>query len=159
VRHLLQQQINPPAPVMRLSLQHSLLPKRRPKPLSTLPRATFWVRMGALLIDLLLVMFVMNLVLHTENVALLALATYGAVMWKLKGTTIGGMVFHLHVVRVDGRELDWSTAIVRALSCFLSLIVAGLGFIWIAIDDDKQAWHDKIAGTVVVRTPNSVSLV
>jgi uncharacterized RDD family membrane protein YckC len=33
----------------------------------------------------------------------------------------------------------------------LSLVVAGLGFIWIAFDGAKQAWHDKIAGTVVVR--------
>jgi uncharacterized RDD family membrane protein YckC len=69
------------------------------------------------------------------------------------------MVFHLHVVRVDGRTLDWPTVIVRALSCFLSLLPAGLGFIWIGIDDGKQAWHDKIAGTVVVRTPKGVSLV
>jgi len=87
------------------------------------------------------------------------LAAYGAVMWKFKGATIGGIVFNLQVVRLDGRELDWATAIVRALSCFLSLFVAALGFIWIAFDDDKQAWHDKIAGTVVVRMPKGVSLL
>jgi uncharacterized RDD family membrane protein YckC len=48
---------------------------------------------------------------------------------------------------------------VRALSCFLSLVVAGLGFIWIAFDPDHQAWHDKIAGTAVVRVPKGVSLL
>jgi uncharacterized RDD family membrane protein YckC len=37
--------------------------------------------------------------------------------------------------------------------------VAGLGFFWIAIDDNSQAWHDKIAGTVVVRVPKGVPLV
>ena len=72
-------------------------------------------------------------------------------MWKLRGTTVGGIVFDLHVVRVDGRPLEWETAIVRALGCFLSLAVVFLGFIWIAFDDNHQAWHDKIAGTVVVR--------
>ena len=41
----------------------------------------------------------------------------------------------------------------RALGCFLSLAVVGLGFIWIAFDGAHQAWHDKIAGTVVVRVP------
>ncbi len=87
------------------------------------------------------------------------LAVYGAVMWKLKGATLGGMICHLHVVRLDGRPVDWSTAIVRALGCFLSLFIAGLGFIWIAIDRESQAWHDKIAGTVVVRLPTGVSLV
>jgi uncharacterized RDD family membrane protein YckC len=48
---------------------------------------------------------------------------------------------------------------VRALGCFLSMIVACLGFIWIAIDSEKQAWHDKIAGTVVVRTSKAAALV
>jgi uncharacterized RDD family membrane protein YckC len=32
-----------------------------------------------------------------------------------------------------------------------------LGFIWIAIDSDHQAWHDKIAGTVVVKVPKQLS--
>ena len=80
-------------------------------------------------------------------------------MWKLKGTTIGGIVCGLKVLRIDQRELDWATAIVRALGCFLSLVVGGLGFIWVAFDDEKQSWHDKIAGTTVVRVPKGVSLV
>lgn len=126
---------------------------------ASLPRATFWMRMGALLLDLLLVAFILNLVYDSHNILLLGLAVYGALMWKFKGTTIGGILFNLRIVRLDGRELDWATVIVRALSCFLSLIAAGLGFIWIAFDDDKQAWHDKIAGTVVVRTPKGISLV
>jgi uncharacterized RDD family membrane protein YckC len=37
--------------------------------------------------------------------------------------------------------------------------VAGLGFFWIAFDHERQAWHDKIAGTVVVRVPKTVPLV
>ena len=73
--------------------------------------------------------------------------------------TIGGIICGLQVVRVDGRPIDWATAIVRALGCFLSLAVVGLGFIWIAIDPDHQAWHDKIAGTVVVRAPKGTSLL
>jgi uncharacterized RDD family membrane protein YckC len=84
------------------------------------------------------------------------LAAYGAVMWKLRGSTVGGIVFDLKVVRLDGRPVDWETAIVRALGCFLSLAVAGLGCLWIAFDDANQAWHDKIAGTVVVRVPKGV---
>ena len=55
--------------------------------------------------------------------------------------------------------MDWVTAVVRALACFLSLIVIGLGFLWIAFDPEKRGWHDKIAGTVVVRLPKGMSLV
>jgi len=125
---------------------------------AALPRAGFWIRMAALLLDALLVGFLMG-VLHVYHLELPVLAAYGAMMWKLRGSTIGGIVFDLRVVRLDGRQIDWETAIVRALACFLSLAVAGLGFFWIAFDDHKQAWHDKIAGTVVVRVAKGTPLV
>ncbi len=136
---------------------------RRPPPNAavhaTLPRAGFWRRMAALLVDVLLIGFLMTVLHHAFRLELVALATYGAVMWKLRGSTIGGIVFDLKVVRLDGREMDWATAIVRALACFLSLAVAGLGFFWIAFDAESQAWHDKIAGTVVVRVAKGAPLV
>lgn len=125
---------------------------------STLPRAGFWIRMAALFIDAVLVGVALSLT-NIDDIYLLVLALYGATMWKLKGTTVGGVVCNLKVVRIDGRELDWSTAAVRALGCFLSLALAGLGFIWIAVDSGRRAWHDKIAGTVVVRVSQGVSLV
>jgi uncharacterized RDD family membrane protein YckC len=125
-----------------------------PQATASMPRAGFWIRMAALLIDILLVGFAMSVLHHVVHLHLLVLAAYGAVMWKLRGSTVGGIVFDLKVVRLDGRAVDWETAIVRALGCFLSLAVAGLGFIWIAFDGANQAWHDKIAGTVVVRVPS-----
>jgi uncharacterized RDD family membrane protein YckC len=127
---------------------------------AALPRAGFWIRMGALFLDVLLVGFVLSVLrAHQHDFELVVLATYGAVMWKVRGSTIGGIVFDLRVVRLDGRVVDWETAIVRALSCFLSMVVVGLGFFWIAFDENHQAWHDKIAGTVVVRVPKGVPLV
>jgi len=126
---------------------------------ASMPRAGFWIRMAALFLDVLLVGFAMSVLHHGFHFHLLMLAAYGAVMWKLRGSTVGGIVFDLKVVRMDGRDVGWETAIVRALGCFLSLAVAGLGFIWIAFDGANQAWHDKIAGTVVVRVPKGVPLV
>jgi uncharacterized RDD family membrane protein YckC len=150
----------------------SQVPPRAPPPVppagmspqitAAMPRAGFWVRMGALLLDVVLVGFATSLLHPFGNYHsfgdfhIVVLAIYGAVMWKLRGTTVGGIVFDLHVVRVDGRPLDWETAIVRALGCFLSLCVVFLGFIWIAFDHNHQAWHDKIAGTVVVRAKRGV---
>jgi len=125
-------------------------------PLHALPRAGFWIRIGALLIDLVLVSVVLSLLggWHEDGrLHVVALAVYGGLMWKLKGTTVGGIVCDLHVIREDGREFDWSTAIVRALGCLLSMAALGLGFIWIAVDPGRQAWHDKLAGTIVVRKP------
>ncbi len=134
-------------------------PRGVPPDESTFARAGFWIRMVALLLDAVLVGVVLSVLHDMLRVELLWLAAYAAVMWKLKGTTVGGIVCDLKVVRLDGRPLDWATAIVRALGCFLSLAAAGLGFVWIALDPEHQAWHDKIAGTVVVRVPRGVPLL
>jgi uncharacterized RDD family membrane protein YckC len=143
------------APDLRASAQHASTYYS-----AALPRAGFWIRMAALLLDVLLVGFVTSLGGHMfGHFPLVILAIYGAVMWKMRGATVGGIVFDLHVVRLDGRPVDWETAIVRALGCFLSLAVVFLGFIWIAFDDNRQGWHDKIAGTVVVRVKKAAPLV
>src|SRR6185295_11519659 len=117
----------------------------------------------ALLIDAILVFVLIALLRpigrsEDSRGALLLLAAYAAAMWRLRGTTIGGIICGLKVVRLDTRELDWPTAIVRTLGCFLSAAAAGLGFFWVAFDDEKQSWHDKIAGTTVVRVPKGISL-
>jgi uncharacterized RDD family membrane protein YckC len=125
----------------------------------TAPRAGFWIRMGALMIDIVLISVIVGILDFSAETFIVALAAYGALMWKLKSTTIGGLVCGLKVVRRDGAEINWDTAIVRALGCFLSMVVAGLGFLWIVFDEDRQAWHDKIAGTLVVRTSRPESLV
>jgi uncharacterized RDD family membrane protein YckC len=112
--------------------------------------------MAALLLDAVLVGIVVRMLHPSHNLEnWVALAAYGAVMWKVRGATIGATVFDLRVVRLDGRAVDWETAIIRALGCFLSMAVAGLGFLWIGFDHAKQAWHDKIAGTVVVRVAHA----
>jgi uncharacterized RDD family membrane protein YckC/cytoskeletal protein CcmA (bactofilin family) len=137
---------------------------------AALPRAGFWSRMGALAIDLLLCSLVMVLAacflplgrlgIHLNPLYLPPIAAaYGALLWKWRSTTIGGIVCNLKVVRLDDRPIDWSTSIVRALGCVLSITAVGLGFIWIAIDGDRQSWHDKIAGTIVVRLPKAMPLV
>jgi uncharacterized RDD family membrane protein YckC len=141
-----------------------------------LERAGFWIRTLALAIDWIVVAVVWHLLgdffrpalwffpLHRivydgDHTSLLVIAAYAAVLWKVKGSTVGGLICNLHVVRLDGRPIDWPTAVVRALGCFLSLIAVGLGFIWVAFDPERQSWHDKIAGTTVVYTRARRSLI
>ncbi len=124
-----------------------------------LTRAGFWHRLAALLIDVILVGVIISVGGRHGGLVLPGLAAYAAVMWKLKGTTVGGIICGLQVVRLDGRPIDWPTAIVRALACFLSLAICFLGFIWVVFDPECQSWHDKIAGTVVVKAPKGSALV
>jgi uncharacterized RDD family membrane protein YckC/cytoskeletal protein CcmA (bactofilin family) len=145
-----------PAPV---ALAVPAPPSAAPAPLdgAVLPRAGFWIRTAAGMIDLILIS---GLFLHSFGPFFLILpALYGAIMWQLKATTLGGIICHLKLVRLDGRPITWETAIVRAAGCFISLIALGLGFIWVVFDKEGQSWHDKIAGTTVVRVPRATPLV
>jgi uncharacterized RDD family membrane protein YckC len=134
---------------------------------ATLPRAGFWIRVAAALLDtillgLLILMFEAlfhGLRVHPGEAFPLWVVLYSVCMWATKATTIGGIICGLRVVRLDDRPVDWSVAIVRALGGFLSLAVVGLGFIWVAFDDEKQSWHDKIAGTTIVRVPKGTPLL
>ncbi len=125
---------------------------------STLPRAGFWIRIAASFLDLIIIGATCG-VLGLGGSTPLFFAAYCVVLWALKGTTIGGIVCGLKVVRLDDRPVDWSVALVRSLGGFLSLAVAGLGFIWVAFDDQKQSWHDKIAGTTIVQVPRGMALL
>jgi uncharacterized RDD family membrane protein YckC len=130
----------------------------------TMPRAGFWLRTGAAFLDFLLIGISCGILdnfirLEMPGFLFLAIATYSAAMWKNKGTTIGGVICGLKVVRLDDKPIDWTIAIVRALSGFLSFFAAGVGFIWVAFDDQKQSWHDKIAGTTIVKVPKGTSLL
>lgn len=129
---------------------------------ATLPRAGFWIRLAAVVLDAILVGMMcgfLGSIWHGFGVFPFWFAVYCAAMWATKGTTIGGIICSLKVVRLDDRPIDWGVAVVRTLGGFLSLFVAGLGFIWVAFDDEKQSWHDKIAGTTIVRVPKGTPLL
>ena len=114
--------------------------------------------MGAAFLDVVLVAILSNVVGGAPLGFLVALA-YFAGMWAWKGTTVGGIVLNLKVVRLDDQPVTITVGLVRALAAAFSAVVFFLGFLWIAWDKEKQSWHDKIAGTVVVRLPRGMPLV
>jgi uncharacterized RDD family membrane protein YckC len=120
------------------------------------PRAGFWERMGAGFLDVVLVGILWGFV---GRFGFLVALAYFAGMWAWKGTTVGGVVLSLKVVRQDGERMTFLIALVRALAASFSVVVLFLGFLWIAWDEEKQGWHDRIAGTVVVRLPRPMSLL
>jgi uncharacterized RDD family membrane protein YckC len=66
---------------------------------------------------------------------------------------VGGIICQLRVIRTDGSPLRFVDALVRGLSSIFSFAVLGLGCLWILRDPERQAWHDRIAGTYVVEVP------
>jgi uncharacterized RDD family membrane protein YckC len=130
------------------------------------PKASLWERLAAGFLDIVLVSILTG-VAHKSLLAffggppvwLVVSLAYFAGMWTWKGTTVGGIVLGLKVVRLDGGPLTFVVALVRALAAAFAVIILFLGFLWIAWDADKQGWHDRIAGTVVLRLPRGTPLV
>jgi uncharacterized RDD family membrane protein YckC len=72
-----------------------------------------------------------------------------AVLWAAAGRTPGKALFGLRVVRTDGTPVRLGRATLRSLAYFFSVVML-VGFLWVLADPRRQAWHDKLAGTVVV---------
>jgi uncharacterized RDD family membrane protein YckC len=128
--------------------------------IESLPRPGFLPRFGALFLDWILVGLASAMVPDFVGPARLLVAIgyfAGFIAWR--GTTLGGLLFRLQVVRLDGRPLDRATAIVRAVGAVLSGMICGLGWFWALWDPERQAWHDKFAGTVVLQVGKSKPLV
>ena len=74
-----------------------------------------------------------------------------------KGVTPGYNIFGIRIISINGMQVSIKQIIVRVISSFFSAIPLGLGYIWIAVDENRQAWHDKIAGTYVIKA-NAISV-
>ena len=75
------------------------------------------------------------------------------ILWIYKSATPGKMLTGLIIVDAKtGEKPSTRQFIVRYLGYYVSIIPLSLGIIWVGIDKRKQGWHDKLAGTVVIKT-------
>jgi len=73
--------------------------------------------------------------------------------WIKFQATPGKMATSLRVVDAKtGKPLSIGQAVGRYFAYIVSLLPLGLGIFWIVFDKRKQGWHDKLAGSVVVRS-------
>jgi uncharacterized RDD family membrane protein YckC len=75
---------------------------------------------------------------------------YYAFFWFFAGMTIGDAVMGIRIIRTNGKRVGPFRSLIRLIGYSLSMIPLGLGFFWILIDDRRQGWHDKLAGTFAV---------
>lgn len=75
-------------------------------------------------------------------------------MLARSGQTWGRRIAGVQVVRADtGGPPGWGKAIGRSLfENVISRNLLYLGYLWMIWDGKKQTWHDKVAGTYVIRT-------
>lgn len=131
----------------------------------------FWARVGASIIDTILMLVIVAPLLTYHygggywmgefgfiagpmdvllNWVLPAIAVI--IFWIYRQATPGKMAISAKIV--DATTLGKPSTgqlIIRYLGYYVSFIAFCLGFIWVGIDARKQGWHDKMAGTLVVR--------
>jgi len=132
--------------------------------------AGFWVRVGAAIIDTLLLALVILPVLTAVYgpgywssdklvqgpldvlVSWVAPAIAVVVFWIARQATPGKMAIGARIVDAKtGGKPTTGQIILRYLGYYVAMLPLFLGILWVAFDPRKQGWHDKIAGTVVVR--------
>ena len=124
------------------------------------PRAGFWLRFAAVFIDGIL----LSIVFVPLNVALsdslyyaiatpLGIAYYVVLEGGARGQTVGKMAVGIRVIDLArGGQIGYHRAFLRYIGRFVSFIAFLLGYLWMLWDREKQTWHDKMAGAVVVPT-------
>lgn len=132
--------------------------------------AGFWIRVGASLIDTIFVSILIAPILtaiYGVNYWVGESSVHGIwellfsyilpaimvlVFWIYRSATPGKMITKIIIVDAEtGGRPSVAQLIKRYLGYFLSIIPLCLGLIWVGIDKRKQGWHDKIAGTVVIK--------
>ena len=117
----------------------------------------FWIRLAAAIIDCLVVVAASSLLSLLPVVGnFISFFVYWLYHWLfigLKGQTLGKMAVGIKVVNAAGAVPGLGRAALREIpGKILSSIAIYLGFLWVAWDKRKQGWHDKIAGTYVVKS-------
>jgi uncharacterized RDD family membrane protein YckC len=130
----------------------------------------FWPRVGASIIDTILALIVclplvymvygrdywtsIKLVQGPADFLITWVAPAVAVIlfWIYRQATPGKMLIHAKIVDAKtGGKPSTGQLIGRYLAYYVSTFPLLLGFVWVAFDARKQGWHDKLAGTLVIR--------
>ncbi len=70
---------------------------------------------------------------------------------RYDGQSFGKRFVGLRVIRADGQPMNYQTALIRLLVYLISMLCAGLGFLWMLWDENQRGLHDKIAKTLVIK--------
>ena len=122
------------------------------------PRAGFFTRLGAALIDGILlgiVGLVIDLIIGQTGGGIvgliLGIAYFGYLEGSNSGQTLGKRALGIRVIDFNsGGPIGFGRAVIRYFARILSAIACLLGYFWMLWDKEKQCWHDKLATDVVV---------
>ena len=139
--------------------------------------AGFWIRLAAYAADLLGIFFICfllgillyafldgttadSLIDSTPDIIIsyIAYVIYNTLSLSVFSSTLGKSLYGLSLTTENGESLSFSNSLKRSLLQPLSTLFYGVGYWSMGKNSRKQAWHDKSAGTVVVRKQKNLFL-
>jgi uncharacterized RDD family membrane protein YckC len=124
------------------------------------PRAGFWSRFGAALLDGLILAvpaIILSFILKDAIgllyliIIVLYLGYYTYFEGGDTGQTPGKKALGIRVYDFrQGGPIGYGRGFLRQIMKYVSSIPLYLGYLWMLWDGEKQTWHDKVAGSVVV---------
>lgn len=154
------------------------LKRKEHRPRDVQPRAGFWQRLTAAMVDLVVLVaaqFLFGVLLNAVvmliswgwlfgpagwNILILPIELFNIVLFLsyfivftgYGGQTPGKMLLGIKVIRTDGTEVGYARAFLReAPGKLISTLPFGLGFFLIGIQPEKRGLHDLLAGTSVIK--------
>jgi uncharacterized RDD family membrane protein YckC len=122
--------------------------------------AGFWERFIAVLIDAVILSVATGSVVAATFGTGIALGffapwLYEAFMMSSEWqATVGKRVMSITVTDINGKRMSFARATGRHFAKYISIFLLGIGFIVAAFSAKKQALHDMIAETLVVKRIN-----
>lgn len=126
--------------------------------------AGFWIRLGAYLIDTVL-LWIVNVVIsffylgsysiYQSSIPVsLAAMLIGILYFVLMESserqgTLGKMAVGIKIGDKNGNRISFANALGRYFAKILSALILCIGYLMVAWDDRKQGLHDKLADTYV----------
>ncbi len=77
--------------------------------------------------------------------------------WTHGGQTLGMRTWRIKLVTSISDTVSFKQAITRYLAAILSLLVAGLGFLWIIVSPANKSWHDMLSNTQLIKVAKKTS--
>ncbi|MBI4854759.1 MAG: RDD family protein [Acidobacteria bacterium] len=152
--------------VEKLSSNLSLAPPTNAL-VGSLEQAGFLLRMGAFMLDVLLMMVLLLVIAFLANnfmnyqivISKIAKILF-LVLWignffilpSIKGQTLGKWLIGIRIISLNQTRAKTSQIVIRHLFGYpIALIPFALGLLWLIWDPKQQGWHDKLAKTLVIK--------
>ena len=135
-------------------------------------KASFGDRLSAFVVDQILILLVGVVLLIVLNIAGVSISiddyeslfgllfmVYSTVFVWRSGATLGKKLMKIKVVDMEYKHVGFWRALLRESIGRIISSILNLGYLWMLIDKRKQAWHDKLARTFVVKLDNTGNMI